>query len=443
MRALYFAAALAIASTAAAEPTLVGYARLPADTFRPGPTSGQFIEGANGRLPPFVDQQPVQGISSVVATDAPGTYLALSDNGFGAKANSADYVLCVYEVTPDFEAGEVAWSLAFELSDPDRKAGFPTVADLETYPGSEIPVPAEVREKRLLTGADFDVESMVRLPDGTFWVGDEFGPFLLHFDAQGRLMEEPVELPGKALGEVMVSPDHPTKNAAQHNVPSSRGIEGMALLRSPLPNVNVGRRPGEPRTVMVEGDRLVPMLEGSLVNSAWDPEWRHAWRYNTESRRFEPHGWFSWFHHVVEPPDLAIGEVAAVKDDGSALVVIHRDSMQGEQANDKWLRLLLPNSPIADDDGEPGDGTVLVRPLADLLDLADPDDLDGDGRDRFRFPYLTIESVLPVDERTVLVVNDNNYPFTDGRPERDGPDDTEFILIRFDRPLAELGEGAV
>jgi hypothetical protein len=28
---------------------------LPADTFAPGPTSGQFITAANGRTPPFVD----------------------------------------------------------------------------------------------------------------------------------------------------------------------------------------------------------------------------------------------------------------------------------------------------------------------------------------------------------------------------------------------------
>ena len=40
-------------------------------------------------------------------------------------------------------------------------------------------------------------------------------------------------------------------------------------------------------------------------------------------------------------------------------------------------------------------------------------------------------------EVAALVVNDNNYPFTSGRtPGR--PDATEFILIRFDKPLAEL-----
>jgi hypothetical protein len=49
--------------------TLEGFARLPADTFAPGPTSGQLIAPTNGRVPPFVDKQPVQGISSVLRTD--------------------------------------------------------------------------------------------------------------------------------------------------------------------------------------------------------------------------------------------------------------------------------------------------------------------------------------------------------------------------------------
>jgi PhoD-like phosphatase len=51
---------------AARSQTLEGFASFPADTFAPGPTSGQFITAANGRTPPFVNMQPVQGISSVL-----------------------------------------------------------------------------------------------------------------------------------------------------------------------------------------------------------------------------------------------------------------------------------------------------------------------------------------------------------------------------------------
>ena len=67
-----------------AEPILAGRAVLPADTFAPGPTSGQFILPANGRQPPFVDRQPIQGFSAILP-DSGGTFLVISDNGFGSR----------------------------------------------------------------------------------------------------------------------------------------------------------------------------------------------------------------------------------------------------------------------------------------------------------------------------------------------------------------------
>lgn len=51
---------------------------------------------------------------------------------------------------------------------------------------------------------------------------------------------------------------------------------------------------------------------------------------------------------------------------------------------------------------------------ADLIQLADPDDLNGDGQRSFTFPYVTIESVLPLDARSLLVTNDNNFPYAGG-----------------------------
>ena len=52
-------------------------------------------------------------------------------------------------------------------------------------PAPQIPVDPAIQNGKLLTGADFDVESIARMDDGTFWVGEEFGPYLLHFNAQG------------------------------------------------------------------------------------------------------------------------------------------------------------------------------------------------------------------------------------------------------------------
>jgi hypothetical protein len=85
---------------------------------------------------------------------------------------------------------------------------------------------------------------------------------------------------------------------------------------------------------------------------------------------------------------------------------------------------------------------VFHRLPLDALAIPDPLGVGGDG-DFFRLPFYTIESVHVVDERTLLVASDNNFPFSNGRsrsrsPGRAGPleaDGTEIILVRLGAPL--------
>ena len=79
-------------------------------------------------------------------------------------------------------------------------------------------------------------------------------------------------------------------------------------------------------------------------------------------------------------------------------------------------------------------GEVRKFELVDLMKLADPHDLNGDGSTHFTFPYVTIENVLVLDERTLLVVNDNNFPYGGGRALES--DATEFLRIRLPVSLA-------
>src|SRR6187402_70811 len=156
-------AALFVQSAAGAE--LLDRAVLPADSFSTGPTSGQFASGANGKVLPLINKQPVQGFSAVLPGPKPGTYLVMSDNGFGAKANSADALLRVTAMKPDFDTGEVTPVNRFTgedlsgftadsymtLRDPLRKIPFAIVADGANYPnaptggGAPIPVDPAIR----------------------------------------------------------------------------------------------------------------------------------------------------------------------------------------------------------------------------------------------------------------------------------------------------------
>ena len=417
------AAGLALSSGAAGAVELLGRAVLPSATVSPGPTAGQFSgTNANGAAVPFANAQPVQGFSAVLPGPATGTYLTLSDNGLRAQGNSADALLRLYAVRPDFTTGAVTpvdvrtgaalpgftAQSTIQLSDPNRLAGFPIVADRATYPGSTIPVDPSITAGRLLTGADFDPESFRRVPDGSLYFGEEFGPFLLHTDAAGRLLEAPIALPnllGLGADPLVRSPQAPGVTAP--NLPSSRGFEGTALDAS--------------------GTRLLAMLEGALTP---DPQGdrRLINEFDLATRAYTGRV----FQYRVEDPANAIGDLTAISD--TEFLVIERDNAQGAAAAFKRIYRI--------DTARVGaDGFVSKVLVADLLNIADPNGLGGIGTTSgvFTFPFQTIESVLPVDGQTLLVTNDNNYPFSSGRtPGR--ADDNEFILIRLDQPLQALGQ---
>jgi glycerophosphoryl diester phosphodiesterase len=135
-----------------------------------------------------------------VLNNGDGTLWVMSDNGFGSLENSSDYHLRVYHVRPDLETarsgrGKMEVLGFLELSDPDRKIPFAIVNHFS--------------KRRILTGADFDIESMRRARGGTLWFGDEFGPFLLHTDANGKVLEPPIRLPDFEKGGEIRSPQNP------------------------------------------------------------------------------------------------------------------------------------------------------------------------------------------------------------------------------------------
>ncbi|HKB11567.1 MAG TPA: esterase-like activity of phytase family protein [Vicinamibacterales bacterium] len=393
------ATAIAASSSAGAQ-TLEGFARFPADTFAPGPTSGQLIAPANGRVPPFVDKQPVQGFSSVLRASN-GDFLAMPDNGFGTKETSPDFVLRLYRIAPDFRtktggSGAIAITSFITLSDPDRRITFPIVADLQLYPGTAIPVDANLKSHRWLTGADFDIESVREAHDGTLWFGDEFGPFLLHTDATGRLLDAPYPLAG------VRSPQNPFLGGAPPTLPRSKGFEGMAIT----PN----------------GKTLYPMLEGPLIA---DPD-QHRLIINQFDLGTRSYTGRQWFYRLEasSATGQSIGDLTAVTD--RLFLVIERDNFEGAAAAFKKIFLI-------DLDDVDAAGFVAKREVADLLHIADPDNLGGFGP-VFRFPFQTIEAVIPLSNITLGVLNDNNYPFSSGRVPG-SPDPDEFIVIKLDRPL--------
>jgi hypothetical protein len=423
MRPLWIAltAVLSTHALASNNNTLVGWAVMPPDTFSDGPTSGQFVS-ANPYgtfLPPYANRQPVQGFSAVLPGADDNSFLFLTDNGFGTQGNSADALLRLYSARIDFKTshggkGTVTASnlltgtpLArfthpsrITLNDINQKLTIPLQADYTHYydKPSNPAVDPSIQFGRLLTGADVDIESVRRDKNCSLWFGDEFGPYLIKTDASGTVLRSEISVPG------VYAPQHKDVVAgkATANVGGSGGFEGMAI---------------NPR-----GDKLYALLEKPVMG---DPA--HQLRLNEFDINHERFTGVTYFYRM-QAAGNAIGDMTAVDD--NRFIVIERNG--GTATSGVPFKRLY----LIDTRAVPNGGVVRKTELVDLMRLDDPNDLNGDGTDIFTFPYVTIEDVLPLDERTLLVVNDNNFPGGGGRAL--AADATEFLKIRLAKPIPSI-----
>lgn len=407
--------ALACAVAAQADTTLTGFASLPANTFAAGsPPAGGFSEEGRKLATARFEAQPVQGVSAIapvvikdkkarklptgrggqVVDSTPTEWWALSDNGFGTRANSGDYRLALYRVRvqparapekpqrrlrarPVKSTPTVTLLQRIELRDPDRYFPWPLALSANT--------------ERVLTGADADPESLVLMEDGSFWVGEEHGPWLLHFSADGRLLEAPVEfVPG---GTVLRSAAHPdvVNSGKTARLAASKGFEGLAP----------GERTGTLLAALeapIKDDLTadVRLFEYDLRIRGWSGR---EWRYPLDSTE----------HSVAEIVRDPFGP-------SDSYLVIERDGSQGPAAQFKKIfRIRLSTLPTK---------TLAV----DLLAINDPLRL-ANSTGKFRFPFLTTEALWPTAKGELVVVNDNNFPAPGGRSSV-SPDPTEWIFLR-------------
>jgi len=82
-----------------------------------------------------------------------------------------------------------------------------------------------------------DSEGLVALQDGTFWVADEYGPFIIHFDANGNEIERLSPYDGSLPGELAMRDPN-------------RGMEGL--------------------TITPDGSTLVGIMQSALATPAID-----------------------------------------------------------------------------------------------------------------------------------------------------------------------------
>ncbi len=367
----------------------------------------KFPRKSGGSLP--VAGQAVQGFSGIVSLGQ-NRFLVLTDNGFGNKINSQDALLMVQHVKADWSKGQVALESTTFLQDPDKKVPFYIVN--------------ENTDSRYLTGSDFDPES-IQIVGDEWWIGDEFGPYVLRVTPQGKVLGV---IETVVAGKSYRSPDHYLNGRIPGNYPGDEQFES--------------RRSGgfEPMAKSIDGKTLYPMFEWPLWDAqAKAQESRNGKPYtrilelDVASQKYKDRQWKYQFE--------ASGHIAAdfqMLDANTGLVIERDDSTEGAGPNcpgearvdcftrpAKFKRIYKIDLSQLDSEG-------FVKKVAyiDLTRINNPQGLAklGPNEAVFVLPHLGPEGLTVVDSNHIVVVNDNNFPFSSGRTIGQ-PDHNELTLL--------------
>jgi len=369
------------------------------------------------------------------ASDAPGTVWAVSDRGPNLKVADAvdDWGMDVLSehrelpsarLMPRPEIGPAIAELRI-AGDSVELVRTLAIATADGRPVSGLPLPAGPHlESEPAFGMDgaalppdvrgFDTEGLAALPDGGFWVGDEFGPSLVRLDADARviarLVPEGVEFDAPYPVERRLP-------AIASRRQLNRGFEALALS--------------------ADGAWLFLAFQSPLAHpgKAAHDAGRHVrlWQLDAGSGRIA-----AQYLYPLDPPesfgrdsadpgfkrsDIKVSELAALA--GEALLVLER----GTETTKLYRIDLAGAAPLAPEHLDPA-----TRPTVEELS----------GRDGpFPLPVLAktllftsddspelpqdMEGMAVLSERELLLVNDNDFGVEGA--------ETSFWRLRFEAPV--------
>jgi hypothetical protein len=372
----------------------------------------------------MVDSTPVRGGfgSSIAAVPlTPNYYVVLTDRGPNYDVAEDTKAFAVPRYSP-----RVGW-----VRRTDSTLAMARSVSLSNADGSPItglPSPAErggTGEKAV--GVDgtrlpadpngLDPEGIHPVQGGSFWVSDEYGPSLVHFDSTGRTLERfSPRTAGKALPKVFAKRR------------PNRGMEGLSGT--------------------LDGTTLIGLMQSPLDNP------KAAGRVSTSVRilAFEPGtGKSRQYLYPLDSSAFVTSDITALG--GTRYLVIEHDALgQGASRQRKIYRIDLGGATDVSDPQNGAEGLLVngktiealtpselaaaaIRPVtkklvADLLALG--------------YPHDKPEGLVVLSLTEIGVINDDDFGITEGPGHKPVtkmaapgvPDRSELWVVRLAAPLA-------
>jgi hypothetical protein len=270
-------------------------------------------------------------------------------------------------------------------------------------------VPLDGSGKRLQADLrGIDAEALVRLSDGTFWIGEENAPSLVHFSADGRLLARHV--PAGIEGDFAGAPYRTIGSlpAILAKRQPNRGIESLAvspderllyfIMQSPLANPDVAAFRESRNTRLFKIERATMRVVGEYVYQLDDPQ---SFRRDPSRRQFDP--------RISEM--MAIGpDRLVVLERTEQTTKLHEVALAGATniAASRWddpaTRPTLEQSDLA---------AVGIKPVQKTLRLDTADHRTIVGKS---------EGMTLMGDGTLALINDDDFGITGAR--------TQIVIIR-------------
>ncbi|WP_167380037.1 esterase-like activity of phytase family protein [Mycobacterium gastri] len=260
-----------------------------------------------------------------------------------------------------------------------------------------------------------DPEGLVATLDGNFWVSDEYGPYLIHFDANGKELER-------------LSPSDRTLPQELSLRSPNRGMEGLTI--SPDGTMLAGIMQSALQTPGLQGPaKFVPLARIVTVNVV-DPQIVHEYLYPLAN---------------PQETDVAISEITALS--ATTFLVVERDSKTAPNANKKIYAVDIagatdvgPRSTVPGASYQPDAGGLLINgvPIETAIGVS----TDTDAVAKLRAAGITVAvKTLKLDLEALLRTLSANGDFY-GHDKIEGlitPDGGKTLVIANDSDFGLAG----
>lgn len=385
----------------------------------------------------------VSGFGSGLATragDPPGTVWAVGDRGpnlkvktargrFGVGGLEAAAELDGAKIMPRPDLGPVIARLRVSDGRVETAATF-RLTGADGRPVSGLPMPdsghGRCEPAFDLDGkpiepdpSGLDTEGIAALPDGGFWVGDEFGPSLVRLDGQGRVLKRVLPEGSAAKGAAYPVEDSLPAIAAKRRL--NRGFEALALSADGRALFLVFQSPlSHPDVAAHEAARHVRLWRLDAETAEVMGQWLYPLDPPESFRRDAAKG-------KVERGDIKVSELLCLG--GGALLVLERAS-----ETTKLYRV----APRREDALPPEHLDAATRPTVEELSGR-----ELSGRGALELPVLEKTLIFTTDDapevaadlegmallspHELLLVNDNDFGVEGAA--------TSFWRVRFEAPV--------